>query len=130
MSICVPTPLVSIVLGMLVFRERLRPAARWGLVLSAVGIVYLVVAVGKLPTFLHPLTFVAVPIRTGTQVGQIQQSPQRHQAGENPAPVEYQRRFGITTTNWAEPSPPSDDQLAGAVESGDVACSEVNLRQL
>src|SRR6266849_6190819 len=39
----------------------------------------------------------------------------RQQAGENPAPVEYQQRFGITTANWAGPCPASDDQLEGAV---------------
>jgi Sigma-70, region 4 len=29
----------------------------------------------------------------------------RLQAGENPVPVEYQQRFGISTANWSGPSP-------------------------
>jgi chloramphenicol-sensitive protein RarD len=43
------TPLVSIVLGLVVFRERLRPAAKAGLAMSFAGIAYLVFALGTLP---------------------------------------------------------------------------------
>lgn len=43
------TPLVSVALGLIAFRERLRLTARVGLVLSTAGIGYLVFAVGSLP---------------------------------------------------------------------------------
>jgi chloramphenicol-sensitive protein RarD len=51
------TPLVSILLGLLVFRERLRPAAWAGLVLSAGGIVYLVASVGAVPWIAVAIAF-------------------------------------------------------------------------
>jgi chloramphenicol-sensitive protein RarD len=43
------TPLVSIILGVLVFRERLRPARCVALALVAAGIGYLVLALGQVP---------------------------------------------------------------------------------
>jgi chloramphenicol-sensitive protein RarD len=51
------TPLVSIVLGLLVFRERLRSAAKVGLALSVAGIVYLVAALGTLPWMALTIAF-------------------------------------------------------------------------
>ena len=51
------TPLVSILLGLLVFRERLRPAAWAGLVMSAVGIGYLIASAGVMPWIALTIAF-------------------------------------------------------------------------
>src|SRR5262249_17428040 len=42
-------PLVNVVLGVLVFRERLRPAQALAVALAALGVMYLVVAQGQPP---------------------------------------------------------------------------------
>jgi chloramphenicol-sensitive protein RarD len=42
-------PLLNILLGVLLFRERLRPLVRIGFALASLGLVYLVVAIGGLP---------------------------------------------------------------------------------
>jgi hypothetical protein len=41
----------------------------------------------------------------------------RQQAGENPAPDEYQQRFGVSTGSWAKADPVSNDQTERAADS-------------
>jgi RNA polymerase sigma factor (sigma-70 family) len=42
----------------------------------------------------------------------------RLQAGENPVPVEYQQRFGISTANWSGPYPPPGKEVEGPANPG------------
>jgi chloramphenicol-sensitive protein RarD len=50
-------PLLNILLGVLFFRERLRPLVRFGFALASLGLVYLVVAIGGLPWIALVLAF-------------------------------------------------------------------------
>lgn len=50
-------PLISVVLGMIFFRERLRPLQWVPVVLAAVGVIYLTISYGRLPWIALTLAF-------------------------------------------------------------------------